>query len=73
MLTDIIAYALILYLVGGVLAFVIMLYRCRKTWRANGCHVSIDDMVMVAFLVSWFYVCDVVQHLIENYIKKHKK
>lgn len=73
MFAQIILYALMLYLAGGVLAFVIMLYRCRKAWKAKKERFSIDDMVMVSLLVSWFYVYDVVLSVVDNFIKKHKK
>lgn len=73
MLTNIVLHALILYLIGGVLAFVIMLYRCRKAWKVKKERFSINDMMMVSLLVSWFYVYDVVLFNVTKIIKKFKK
>lgn len=66
-------YFLMLYLAGGALALLIMVYRCRKAWTELDKPVAFRKMMFVSFLVSWFYVIDVVCYIVCNFINKQNE
>lgn len=66
-------YFLMLYLAGGALALLIMVYRCRKAWSELDMPVAFRKMMFVSFLVSWFYVIDVVCYVVGNFINKQNE
>lgn len=69
-IANFLLYFLMLYLAGGALALLIMVYRCRKAWTGQDKPVAFRKMMFVSFLVSWFYVIDVVCYVVCNFINK---
>lgn len=72
-IANFLLYFLKLYLVGGALALLIMVYRCRKAWPELDMPVALRKMMFVSFLVSWFYVIDVVCYVVGNFINKQNE
>lgn len=72
-MANFLSYFLMLYLVGGALALLIMVYRCRKAWTELDKPVAFRKMMIVSFLVSWFYVIDVVCYVVDNFINKQNE
>ena len=69
-IANFLLYFLMLYLAGGALALLIMVYRCRKAWIELDKPVAFRKIMFVSFLVSWFYVIDVVCFIVCNFINK---
>lgn len=72
-IANFLLYFLMLYLAGGALALLIMAYRCRKAWAGRDKTVAFRKMAIVSFLVSWFYVIDVVCYVVGNFINKQNE
>ena len=72
-IANLLLYSLMLYLAGGALALLIMAYRCRKAWIGKNKPAAFRKMMFVSFLVSWFYVIDVVCYVVDNFINKQNE
>lgn len=73
-MVDIVLNAILLYLAGGVIALCILAFKACFVWKCQGvANIRPASLIVLAFLVGWLYVFDVLAYTFSKWINKLKK